>query len=76
MSTVNGCVHGGRGGGLGVLHGQRRGSGGSILPLSLNLHEVMMKRRTMIRKRRRELPLRTLHLLRTSPRLATSSANK
>jgi hypothetical protein len=53
MSTVNGCMHGGRGDGPRVQPGRRRGSGGRILPPSPNPQEVTTKRRMKMRKRGR-----------------------
>jgi hypothetical protein len=53
VPTTNGCGHGSKGGRLGVPLGRPRGPRGRKLPLSLNLREVVMRKRIKMRKRGR-----------------------
>jgi hypothetical protein len=50
MTTMNGSRHRGKGGGLRVLPGWPRGCGGRKLSSSLNLWEMVMRRRIKMRK--------------------------
>jgi hypothetical protein len=57
--------------------GSRHGSkGGGKLPPSLNPREMVMRKWMKMRKRGRQLALSLLHPLKSSPCLATFSANK
>jgi hypothetical protein len=60
MPTINGCGHGGKGSRFRVLPGRPRRHRGRKLPPSLNLREVVRRRRMKTRKRGRQLSLRTL----------------
>jgi hypothetical protein len=77
VPTMKGGRHASKGGSLGVSSGLPRGHEGQKLPLSPNPCEMMrQRRRTKTRKRVEQLPLPTLHPLKTSSHLVTSSASK